>query len=96
MSSQRGFTVMELLVSIAITGLLTPLVISSIFQIIMGTDKINGRTLALSDIHNAAAWLNQDLSLARKLLDQATLDPLVECSVGTQPNVRAEWIDETV
>ena len=95
MGSQRGFALLELLMGVAVAGLLAPMVIVILFQVVWGTDTINGRTVALAEMHNVAGWLNQDLSMARELLDPATLEPLVKCGTGTQPSVRAEWIDET-
>ena len=95
MSSQRGFTMIELLVAMVVAGLVMPVVVTSIFQIVRGTDRVNSDNVALADIDNASTWINRDLSLAQQVLDPATLNPLVDCATGTQPDIRAQWVDET-
>ncbi|MBI4328978.1 MAG: type II secretion system protein [Chloroflexi bacterium] len=96
MRGQRGFTVVELLIAVGVAGALMPLVVSSIFQIIKGTDHVNSKTIVLADVNNASTWINRDLPQGEKLLDPATLTPLVNCATGTQPSVRAEWSDKTI
>lgn len=92
---QAGFTLLEMLVAIAVAGVIAPLVTSAIYQITAGTETIDQRTVALADIDNAASWISLDLSLAQDLLDPVTLNPLVSCATGTQPSIRAQWTDQT-
>ena len=95
MDSQRGFTMLELLVAMVIAGLVLPVVVTSIFQIVRGTDRVNSENVALADIDNASTWINRDLSLAKQVLNPDDLTPLVDCLSGTQPKIRAQWVDET-
>ena len=83
---QRGFTLVELLVAIAIAGLIMPVVASGIFQVTRGTVQINRDQVVLQDIDGASAWINRDLSQAQttNLNDGETLDTM-----------RVDWVDQT-
>ncbi len=84
---RRGFTLLEVLLAVAVAGLVMPLVVSSIFQIFQGTGRIRDDTVVLADIDNVSAWISRDLS-------QAQQTDLSTCPT-TQSTVRADWIDET-
>jgi len=66
--NQKGFTLVEVLIVVAILGMLTPVIAGSIIQIIRGTDRNNAKIIALADIDHAASWLNQDLLMAQTIL----------------------------
>lgn len=87
LSGVGGFTLVELLVSLAVASLLVPVITSSIFQIVRGTDSNNSANIALADIDAVTSWLSRDLS-------QAKSTDLVECP-ATQTSVRVDWVDET-
>ena len=93
--SQRGFTLLELVVGLAVAGLVMPLIASTIFQLTKGTEQISALTLSSADVANLAPWLHRDLAVARTIVDPATLAPLIDCTTGTQPSIRASWIDAT-
>ncbi len=95
MRGQRGFTLLELTVGLAVAGLVMPLIASSIFQLTKGTEQISARTVSTADVANLAPWLHRDLAVARTIVDPATLAPLVDCSSGTQPSIRVRWTDQT-
>lgn len=63
--NQKGFTFIEVIIVIAIVGMLAPVISGSIIQIIRGTDRNNTMVIALADIDHAASWLNQDLLMAQ-------------------------------
>ncbi len=77
--NQKGFTLIEVLVAVAILGLVVSVISISIIQIITGTERNNAKIIALADIEHAAAWLNQDLLMAQTILvsDGQNEDPLV-------------------
>ena len=87
LSGAGGFTLVELLVALAITSLLVPVITSSMFQIVRGTDRNNSENIALADLDAVTSWLSRDLS-------QAKSTDLVECPT-TQTSVRVDWLDET-
>lgn len=84
---QRGFTLIEILVAMAIGGLLVPVVVSGIFTITRGTHDINTDLVILQDIDGASAWINRDLS-------QALTTDLV-FSASPVDHMRVDWIDLT-
>ena len=85
-SGQRGFTLIEILVAMAIGGLLVPVVVSGIFAVTRGTQQINTSLVILQDIDGASAWINRDLSQAMttNLNENETLNTM-----------RVDWIDLT-
>ena len=95
MRGQRGFTLLELVVGLAVAGLVTPLISSSIFQLTRGTEQISARTVATADVANLAPWLHRDLAVAQTIVDPATLAPLIDCTSGAQPSIRVLWTDQT-
>jgi len=84
----EGFTVVEMLVAVAITSLLVPAITSSMIQIMKGTDRNNNENVALADMDNVSLWMSRDLT-------QADSTDLVDCSVGTQTSVRIDWLDQS-
>ena len=83
---QRGFTLVELLVAIAIAGLIAPVVVSGIFQVTRGTVRINTDLVVLQEIDGASAWINRDLSQAQT----------TNLNVGETLNtMRVDWVDQT-
>ncbi len=95
MRNQQGFTLLELVVGLAVAGLVMPLIVSSIFQLTRGTEQISARTVATADVANLAPWLHRDLAVAQEIVDPATLAPLVDCTSGTQSSIRVLWTDQT-
>ncbi len=85
--NQKGYTLIELLLVIAITGAIVLGVGSSIVQIMRGGPQITEKSVAMADIDNAAHWLVRDLVLA-----QTT--SLME---GTSPvsQITLNWSDRT-
>ena len=78
-ANQKGFTLIEVLVAVAILGLVVSVISISIIQIITGTERNNVKIIALADIEHATAWLNQDLLMVQTILvnDGQSEDPLV-------------------
>lgn len=95
MRSPRGFTLLELVIGMAVAGLVMPLIASSVFQLTKGTEQISARTVATADVANLAPWLHRDLAVAQTIVDPATLAPLIDCTSGTQPSIRVLWTDQT-
>jgi len=60
MKKSAGFTLVELLVTIAISGLVFSIAAAAIFQLTSITDYGNSRLDVLHDQQNAAFWFNQD------------------------------------
>lgn len=62
---QRGFTLVELLVSMAILGLITAPLGTAIRQTMVLTADNNTRVRALVSMENAARWLSGDIRIAQ-------------------------------
>ena len=57
---QRGFTLVELVMAIAITGLIIGILGTAIFQIVNVTGYGNDRMIATHELQNAAHWVSLD------------------------------------
>ena len=88
MRGQHGFTLIELMLAMAISGTVLSVVVSGIFQIVTGTARINTDLIIQQDIDSASSWFRRDLSQA-----QATD---VEDGAPSEPSMVVSWIDETV
>jgi prepilin-type N-terminal cleavage/methylation domain-containing protein len=60
MNKQSGMTMVELIIAIAITGVIVVFLGVSIYQIVTISEYGNNRLTALHEIQNAAYWLNTD------------------------------------
>jgi len=65
MKGQKGFTLPELLITMAITGLIASFLTVAIYQIINVTDSGNDRIIAMHELRNAGHWLSLDGQMAR-------------------------------
>jgi len=71
--TQRGFTLVELLIATAITGILAGVLSPIIFQLTNVTEYGNDRSLALHELQNAASWFNYDGQMAASAAGASTL-----------------------
>ena len=62
---QRGFTLMELLVVVAVVGLLVPILATIIYQISRQTVDNSNRMSAMRPLANAGRWLSEDIPMAQ-------------------------------
>ncbi len=65
---QRGFTLLELAIGIAIIGIIVAPVTMSILQVIRGTGLSNNRMTAVNNLRNAGDWLSREALMTKKLL----------------------------
>ena len=60
MNSERGFTLVELVIATAIMGILMSVLGTAVYQILTVTDYGNDKLAALHELQNAAHWFNFD------------------------------------
>ncbi|OGO32505.1 MAG: hypothetical protein A2Z29_06805 [Chloroflexi bacterium RBG_16_56_11] len=60
MNGQKGMTMVEMLVAIAVTGIIVVFLGTAIYQMTTVTGYGNGRLTALHELQNAAYWVNYD------------------------------------
>lgn len=87
MRDQGGFTLIEILLALGIAGIITPVLISMLFQISFGTIEINRDFVVQSDIDTASNLFSLDLSQAQTTDVVDGADPVSSMLVG--------WVDET-
>ncbi len=62
---QKGFTLVELLVALAVGSLVIMGAFGVIYQVVWGTSRTNSQVVALTDVHYAALQLKKDLIMAQ-------------------------------
>lgn len=62
---QKGFTLVEVLVVLAVGGILTMGIMTSIFQVTTFTSRSNSQGRALTNLHLAALHIKKDLQMAQ-------------------------------
>ena len=85
---QSGFTLIEVVVVVAISGVILMGAFAALQQTMQGTFSNNNKTVVLADINNAAAYIRRDIQMA-----QETNLPVD----GTPQNsVTFDWYDFTL
>ena len=64
---QKGFTLVEVLVVLAVGGVLLTGLVTSIFQVTTFTDRSNSQGIALADLHLATLQIKKDLQMAQNV-----------------------------
>lgn len=90
---QKGFTLLELLVVMAVGGLLLTGVVTSIFQVFTFTGRSNSQGIALTDLHLAALHIKKDLQMAQ--YPGMDVGNSVVLSPQNPDNVTLTWFDYT-
>ncbi|OGO42984.1 MAG: hypothetical protein A2137_03270 [Chloroflexi bacterium RBG_16_58_8] len=73
MKGERGFTLVEMLVATAITGLVFSVLGAAVHQVVTVPEYGNDRVTALHELQNAAYWVNLDGQMAKSATGGATL-----------------------
>lgn len=60
MNGQKGLTMVELLVAVAVTGIIVTFLGTAIYQIITVSEYGNDRLTAMHELQNSAHWFNLD------------------------------------
>jgi prepilin-type N-terminal cleavage/methylation domain-containing protein len=63
--NQRGFTLIELMLAIAISGIITGGITTTIFQVVVGSARTNNHMIAVRQAQNAGYWVSHDAQMAQ-------------------------------
>lgn len=67
--SQKGFTLVELVIAIALAGIIGAAITVSTHQVITGTTLSNDRNTAVNQVRNACHWISRDVQMAQTVDD---------------------------
>ncbi len=89
---QKGYTLIEILVVIAVGSMIMGVAVAVIHQIVWGTGRTNSQVTALVDVNQAALMIRRDL-----LMNQIDLSssPLVLTPQTPGLSVDLSWVDHT-
>lgn len=88
---QKGFTLLEIMVVMAISGILMVGIVVSIFHVVSATGRSNSHGVALTDVGQAALYLKKDFQMARRT-GLTVEEPVV---LSPENSVTLEWTDLT-
>jgi prepilin-type N-terminal cleavage/methylation domain-containing protein len=66
--NQRGFTLIELMMAIAIAGLISTGVTMTFYQVVTGGARANNRVTAIGQVQHAGYWVSNDAQLAQNVI----------------------------
>ncbi len=67
--NQRGFTLIELMMAIAITGVISSGITMTFYQVVTGGARANNHVTAISQVQSAGYWVSNDAVLAQDVVD---------------------------
>lgn len=95
--NQKGLTLIELLVAMAVGGMLLGVLVPSIFQTTRGTVLTTVEVTALNNVENAAHWINKDVRMAKEtnLQEEVPLvNPTPESPLTLNWTDWTDWVQE--
>jgi len=84
---QKGFTLVELLLALAITGVMLPVLVLTIHSILVNTIDNNDKVEVLSNVDRAALYMRRDLQQAQNTNLPENSTPQSSCTLT--------WVDIT-
>lgn len=91
---QKGFTLIEVLVVMAVGGMLMVGVVASIFQVATGTSRSNSQGIVLTDVNRAAWHITKDLQMTQST-DMGFTEVPVVVVLSPESSVTLRWTDFT-
>jgi len=72
--NQRGVTLIELIIAIAIAAIITGGITMTIFQVFTGNARSTNHMLAVKQVQNAGYWISRDAQMARLVVPAVDAD----------------------
>ena len=88
--NQMGFTLIELMLAIAITGVITGAITTTIFQVVNSSARTNNHMMAVRQVQNAGYWVSRDAQMAQ-VVEPA--GELVDTPAGTGFPLTLTWTE---
>ena len=82
---QKGFTLIEVLVVLAVGSVILVGVVLAIHQVVWGTGRTNSQVVALTNVNYAALFIRKDIQMSQN----------TDLTDGVSSSVRLSWIDYT-
>ncbi len=74
---QEGFTFIELIIALAITGIISAAAATGIHQVILGTALSNNYNTAINHVRDAGYWISRDALMAQNVAAENLTAPKV-------------------
>jgi prepilin-type N-terminal cleavage/methylation domain-containing protein len=65
--SQKGMTMLELLVAFAVTGIISGGITTTLYQMVTGSARTNNHMMAVKQVQNAGYWVSRDAQAAQSV-----------------------------
>lgn len=91
---QKGFTLLEIMVVMAVGSILMTGIVLSIFQVVSATSRSNSHGVALTDVSQAVLYLKKDFQMAQST-DMGFMEDPVVVVLSSENSVTLEWTDFT-
>ena len=82
---QKGFTLIEVLVVLAVGSVILVGIVLSIHQVVWGTGRTNSQVVALTNVNYAALFIRKDIQMSQN----------TDLTDGVSSSVRLSWTDYT-
>ena len=94
--NQKGFTLIEMLVALAVGTVILLGVVGSIFLIMRGVPDIRREVSALADVERAAHWLTRDVAMGQETNLVNNDSPVAQMTVTWNDYTKAAELEEAV
>ncbi len=65
--NEKGFTVIELLIGVAIVGFITPIIAMTIMGLLTNQQQATDHNVVLHQVQNAGYWISRDVQMAESV-----------------------------
>jgi prepilin-type N-terminal cleavage/methylation domain-containing protein len=94
--NQKGFTLIEMLVALAVGTVILLGVVGAIFMVMRGTPDLREKVAALADIERAAHWLTRDVTMGQETNLVNNDPPVSQMTVTWNDYTKAAELEESV